>query len=77
MEILNYTDFMAQNPSLYRERRGIKFYEHPVYGGDSTCIAVIGNVAFDSGFYDPWLCTGDIDMVWENFEEWQKSQKEN
>jgi hypothetical protein len=69
MEILNYDDFMDLDPHLIGERRGIKFYDDLMFGDGTTCIAVIDNVAFDCGFFEPWLCTGEIGIVWERYEQ--------
>ena len=68
MEIFNWHELMQQEPTFLIERRGIRFFEDPQFGMDTTVIAVIGKVAFDSGFYDPWLCKSDIEMIWDKYE---------
>ena len=47
---------MSKKPSLMddKNRHGIKFYEHPIYGDEASVIAVLSGVAWDTGFYDPW-----------------------
>ena len=47
---------MSKNPPVLGDttRHGIKFYEHPTYGDETSVIAVLKGIAWDTGFYDPW-----------------------
>ena len=70
----NYIKLMSRNPykhgSIGTEDL-IDLYEHPTYGEDSPVIAVQHErqLAWDTGFYDPWESDSDQEIIIEQMYE--------
>lgn len=68
--VYDLPELMSYEPSehKYRNSYGIRFYEHPIGGGDVPVIAVLDGVAWNCGFYDPWNGT-DQDYITDQASE--------
>lgn len=58
---INHAKLISKDPTLITRFKNqleqeVVIYEHPNYGDEHTLLGVIGEVAFDTGFYD----TGDF-----------------
>ena len=60
---------LGRNPYVHRHIPALKLVEHPIYGGDAPVIAICGDYAWCTGFYDPWWCTSDMEDIRRQYDE--------